>query len=88
MFIPLHDANYLRHIRLQYVTLALIIINCVVWVAFGTNLVTDEKAVRAAVQRDWLGAKAKEMAEAQYARMLARYSVQRPDLSAIEVQRR
>ncbi len=29
MFIPLHDANSLKHIRLQYVTLALIAINVV-----------------------------------------------------------
>ena len=31
MFIPLHDANHLRHIRLQYVTLGIIIANCVIW---------------------------------------------------------
>lgn len=44
-------------------------------------------AVRGGVQRDWLSAKAKEMAEGQYARMLARYQVNRPDLSAIKVYR-
>ena len=30
MFIPLHDANALRHIRLQYVTIGLIIANVLV----------------------------------------------------------
>ena len=33
MFIPLHDRNDLKHIRLQYVTLALIISNALVWIA-------------------------------------------------------
>ena len=32
MFIPLHDANGLKHIRLQYVTLGLIIANCLIFV--------------------------------------------------------
>lgn len=43
MFIPLHDANGLRHIRLQYVTLGLIIANCVVFVftALGSNQFTE-----------------------------------------------
>jgi membrane associated rhomboid family serine protease len=31
MFIPLHDANSLKHIRLQYVTLALIAANVLVY---------------------------------------------------------
>ena len=31
MFIPLYDSNHLRHIRLQYVTIALIAINVVVY---------------------------------------------------------
>ncbi|MCG6858948.1 MAG: rhomboid family intramembrane serine protease [Salaquimonas sp.] len=31
MFIPLHDANHLRHIRRQYVTYAIIVINCLIW---------------------------------------------------------
>ena len=30
MFVPLHDANRLKHIDLQYVTLALIAINVLV----------------------------------------------------------
>ncbi len=39
MFIPLHDANSLKHIRLQYVTLALIAINVAVYMvtAFGSE---------------------------------------------------
>ena len=31
MFIPLHDANTLKHIRLQYVTLVLIAANVLVF---------------------------------------------------------
>ena len=46
MFIPLHDANSLRHIRAQYVTLGLIAANCLVYLltAFGS-----EEYVQAAV---------------------------------------
>ncbi|MEO1703163.1 MAG: rhomboid family intramembrane serine protease [Pseudomonadota bacterium] len=36
MFIPLQDRNELKHVRLQYVTLALILVNCLVYV--GINL--------------------------------------------------
>ena len=35
MFIPLHDANSLKYIRLQYVTIALIVVNCIVWIFTG-----------------------------------------------------
>ena len=35
MFIPLHDANGLEHIKRQYVTLALIALNAIVFVATG-----------------------------------------------------
>ncbi|MFK0383656.1 rhomboid family intramembrane serine protease [Agrobacterium sp. NPDC090273] len=35
MFIPLHDANALKHIRLQYVTIGLIIVNVLVWLFTG-----------------------------------------------------
>ncbi|CAD7034725.1 rhomboid family intramembrane serine protease [Pseudorhizobium endolithicum] len=31
MFIPLHDANTLKHIRVQYVTIGLIALNTVIW---------------------------------------------------------
>jgi membrane associated rhomboid family serine protease len=43
VFIPLHDANGLRHIRLQYVTLGLIIANCVAFVmtALGSQEFTE-----------------------------------------------
>jgi membrane associated rhomboid family serine protease len=40
MFIPLHDANNLKHIRLQYVTLALIGINVLVFLAVNLDLVS------------------------------------------------
>ncbi|MGE6742542.1 rhomboid family intramembrane serine protease [Allorhizobium pseudoryzae] len=35
MFIPLYDVNHLKHIRAQYVTIGLIVVNFLVW-AFGT----------------------------------------------------
>lgn len=35
MFIPLHDANSLKHIKLQYVTIGLIAVNVVVFVFTG-----------------------------------------------------
>ncbi|TCD13684.1 rhomboid family intramembrane serine protease [Oricola cellulosilytica] len=39
MFIPLHDANQLKHIKLQYVTLALIAVNVLVYLAFNLDFV-------------------------------------------------
>jgi membrane associated rhomboid family serine protease len=35
MFIPLHDANSLKYIKVQYVTISLIVINVVVWLVTG-----------------------------------------------------
>ena len=35
MFIPLHDANSLKHIKVQYVTIGLIVIDFVVWLVTG-----------------------------------------------------
>lgn len=49
MFIPLHDANALKHIRLQYVTLALIIANVAIWLFFMSPFYANETAVQAAV---------------------------------------
>lgn len=43
MFIPLHDANSLKHIKLQYVTLSLIGINALMWLLTGV-LASDEAA--------------------------------------------
>lgn len=40
MFIPLHDANNLKHIKLQWVTWSLIAINVLVWLV--TGLAGDE----------------------------------------------
>lgn len=48
MFIPLHDANSLKHIKVQYVTISLIAINTLVWLATGA-FVSDETANRAAM---------------------------------------
>jgi membrane associated rhomboid family serine protease len=41
MFIPLHDANSLKHIKVQYVTISLIIINVIVWLFTGPLLVPE-----------------------------------------------
>ena len=46
MFIPLHDANNLKRIRLQYVTIALIAINAAAFLLTGFN---SDDAVTAAV---------------------------------------
>ena len=35
MFIPLHDTNSLKHIKVQYVTIGLIVINVLVWLITG-----------------------------------------------------
>ncbi len=35
MFIPLHDTNSLKYIKVQYVTISLIAINVVVWLVTG-----------------------------------------------------
>lgn len=49
MFIPLNDANALKHIRLQYVTLAIIAANVIIWVAFATPALVSPQTVQAAV---------------------------------------
>lgn len=41
MFIPLHDANSLKHIKLQYVTIGLIVINVVIWLITGPVLAPE-----------------------------------------------
>ncbi|WP_284775113.1 rhomboid family intramembrane serine protease [Agrobacterium sp. lyk4-40-TYG-31] len=46
MFIPLHDANSHKHIKLQYVTLSLIGINVLVWLL--TGVLADDAAAGAA----------------------------------------
>src|SRR5690606_11079618 len=35
MFIPLHDANALKYIKVQYVTIGLIVVNVAVWLVTG-----------------------------------------------------
>ena len=37
MFIPLHDANSLKHIKLQFVTIAIIAINVIVWLVMSAG---------------------------------------------------
>jgi membrane associated rhomboid family serine protease len=46
MFIPLHDANHLKHIKWQFVTVALIAINVVVWLL--TSVASEQAALAAA----------------------------------------
>ena len=45
MFIPLHDANTLKHIKLQWVTLGLIAANIVVWLF--TGVIASEQVSKA-----------------------------------------
>jgi membrane associated rhomboid family serine protease len=49
VFIPLHDANALKHIKVQYVTLLLIIVNVLVWLFFTSPINVSDDAMRAAV---------------------------------------
>ncbi len=46
MFIPLHDTNSLKHIRVQYVTISLIVVNVVTWLF--TGLAAPETVTQAA----------------------------------------
>lgn len=48
MFIPLNDTNALKHIRIQYVTIAIIAINCVIWLVMGTPAFFGQEQVLAA----------------------------------------
>jgi len=41
MFIPLHDQNSLKSIKLQFVTLTLIGLNIVIWLITGTSQIDD-----------------------------------------------
>jgi membrane associated rhomboid family serine protease len=43
MFVPIYDVNALRHIRLQYVTISLIVVNVVTWLVTGLGA-SDEFA--------------------------------------------
>jgi membrane associated rhomboid family serine protease len=48
MFVPLYDVNALKHIRIQYVTISIIVINFAVWLITGLAA-TDEFSGRAAM---------------------------------------
>ena len=48
MFIPLHDANSLKYIKIQSVTISLIVINTLIWV-FTSLLASDQQANAAAL---------------------------------------
>ncbi|PTM96569.1 rhomboid family intramembrane serine protease [Mycoplana dimorpha] len=48
MFIPLHDANTLKYIRVQYVTIGLIVVNVAIWLMagpFASQAASDEAVV-------------------------------------------
>lgn len=47
MFVPLHDANHLRYIKVQYVTIGLIALNVLAWLF--TTLAPSDQAERAAM---------------------------------------
>lgn len=47
MFIPLHDANNLKHIKLQYVTIGMIALNVLVFIF--VNLPSEAMANAAAI---------------------------------------
>jgi membrane associated rhomboid family serine protease len=47
MFIPLHDANHLRYIKVQYVTIGLIVLNVLAWLF--TTLAPSDQSERAAM---------------------------------------
>lgn len=49
MFIPLHDTNPLKHIKLQYVTFSIIAINVLVWLITGTPAIMDDQAIKATI---------------------------------------
>jgi membrane associated rhomboid family serine protease len=53
MFIPLHDANSLKYIRLQYVTLSLIVINVAVYLLMS---VSEDSAQAAAIRLGYIPA--------------------------------
>ena len=48
MFVPLHDDNALRNIRLQYVTLAIIAVNTLIWLYLKTPALNDPSVAQAA----------------------------------------
>jgi len=48
MFVPLYDVNALKHIRVQYVTISIIVVNVAVWLVTGFAA-TDEFSGRAAM---------------------------------------
>lgn len=59
MFIPLHDANRLQHIKLQYVTLAIIGINIVIYLS---TTIDDQFAMATAISFGFIPAVVNEMA--------------------------
>lgn len=48
MFLPLHDTNALNNMKVQYVTLGLIVANILIWIIWSTPSITGKEAVHAA----------------------------------------
>jgi len=61
MFIPLHDANSLKHIKMQYVTITLIVINVVVWLM--TSLSSEDFAQATAIGLGYIPSTIYDVAE-------------------------
>ena len=55
MFVPLYDVNALKHIRLQYVTIGLIVVNVLVWLV-TRFAATDQFASASAVSLGYIPA--------------------------------
>ena len=61
MFIPLHDANELKHIKMQYVTIGLIVANVVVWLM--TTFSSESFAQAAAIGLGYIPSTIYDLAE-------------------------
>ena len=61
MFIPLHDANSLKHIKMQYVTIGLIAVNVIVWLM--TTFSPEEVAQATAIGLGYIPSTIYDVAE-------------------------
>jgi membrane associated rhomboid family serine protease len=61
MFIPLHDINDLKHIKLQYVTIGLIAVNVLIWL--GTSAGGENVAQLASVEYGFIPSTVHDIAE-------------------------
>jgi membrane associated rhomboid family serine protease len=61
MFIPLHDAVSLKHIKLQYVTIGLVAVNVLIWL--GTTASGDAAAMTTAIEFGFIPSTVFDIAE-------------------------